>query len=211
WSNQRINYNLYFKDKYSIEAGAALWGQMLKKLEQIELIGQPQAVILPKMAHFKNGNWRLNYSPDRSFFGPDFFSSLFEATYGIYHSGEYLYSGLIAPPKSDVPVYATDYMDPATYLFNVYFLPNARPFSALHRVILQSGLFRKSKGLFVGLSRIYQLEQLDKTLLSADEYLARAAERTICAISADTSHPQFKEKATTIKENRNLACDLPIE
>ncbi|MBN3033420.1 MAG: hypothetical protein JW873_04930 [Candidatus Saganbacteria bacterium] len=211
WSNQRINYALYFKDKYSIEAGAALWGQMLKRLEQIELAGQPQSVSLPKMAHFKNGNWRLNYSPDQSFFGPDFFSSLFEATYGRFHSGEYLYSGLIDPPKADVPAYATDYIDPATYLFNVYFLPNARPFSALHRVILQSGLFRAGKGLFVGLTRINQLEQLDKALLSGDEYLAKAAERTICAISADASHPQFKEKAIAIRENRNLACNFSIE
>lgn len=194
WSTQRINGYLHLSNKYSVEAAAVLWEHMRHAFMEKREKEESPYKDFPAPLQFNNENWLAKEYPLRDIYGPDFFPELFDETY----SDGYL-------KRSGRSSYCT--FGPETFLFNVNFFPNQASISALHRVILQSGLFQNNAdAIFVGISNTGQFNSLAPLLSSSDAYLQRAALGTLCEIQKVEEHPTLKLHARTIVDREGLTC-----
>jgi hypothetical protein len=193
WSIRKLNAHLIFSDRYSIEAAAALWEIMRQDSLKVYKDGGGRG--LPCLISQKE-EWLTddqNY-PLAKTYGPDFYGELLDQPH---------------PLNTSLPPIDPNISRPKMYLFNSRMYTNLRSLAALHRVILQSGLFRDSAAVFVGISTLDQLAAVNMLLSSSDEYLKKAAFKTLCAISRDVRHPMFMSGALHYIENSGnpFVCD----
>jgi hypothetical protein len=186
WSNRKINYYLYFFPKYSIEAGAVLWKQMIASMVESQENNKVNFG-MPDLTSFSNGEWIANSSdcsdyPLCNIYGPDLFAELLNSPINYYET-DLQYRTLIKPFE---------------FMLNATVFVQERSYSSLHRVILQSGLFSDKKAVIVGISDINQIDKINDLLNSEDEFLRGAARRTVCEIADAEEGNQFKNRITEI-------------